>query len=105
MKRSVWFAGIAMGCALFMFGGEAEAGRVANRQARQHVRIDQGVASGELTRGEAHALRHEQARLRTAKRAAWSDGALSPAERAGLEHRQDRASHHIYRLRNNGGSR
>jgi hypothetical protein len=80
----------------------AQAGRIGDRQVHQHARIDQGVADGQLTRGETHTLRDEQRAIRTSKRAAWSDGHLTPQERGRMERMQDRASADIYRLKHNG---
>lgn len=65
-------------------------------QHRQSQRIAQGVASGELTRVEAHRLRHEQHDVAVAERMAKADGVVTPAERHQLHAMQHRASHHIH---------
>jgi hypothetical protein len=70
-------------------------GSIRARQERQERRIEEGVASGELTRREAYRLEREQAYIRQAKREARSDGYISPGERARLEAMQDRAGRHI----------
>jgi hypothetical protein len=60
--------------------------RIDQRQEEQQQRINQGVASSALTGKEAARLRKEQ------------DGVhVAGKERAGIEHRQDQASRHIYR--------
>ena len=64
-------------------------------QHRQSHRIAQGVASGELTRVEAHRLRREQHDVAVAERMAKADGVVTPAERHQLHAMQHRASHHI----------
>jgi hypothetical protein len=79
----------------------AMAGRVGNRQIRQQKRIHQGIHSGELTGREVRALQREQRHVQRSKRRAWSDGELTPGERIRLEHKQDRASRHIYRFKHN----
>lgn len=66
------------------------------RQHHQQQRIGQGVRSGELTRGETHRLEREQRHIRQEERRYKSDGVLTRAERADLQHDQNRASRHIY---------
>ncbi len=81
------------------------AGQIAGRQIRQQKRIHQGVVSGELTCGEAAALEREQCRIQNMKRNAWSDGKLSPGERARLHKRQDQARARICRKKHNNITR
>jgi len=81
----------------------APAGRWSDRrQQRQEDRIQQGLASGQLTPGEARRLQGEQARIRGAEGRMQADGNLSPQERARLNGMQQRSSQDIYRLRHNG---
>ena len=72
------------------------------RQQRQEDRIQQGLASGQLTPREARRLQNEQARIRGAERRMRADGNLSPQERARLNAMQQKSSQDIYRLRHNG---
>ena len=66
---------------------------VNQRQANLERRIDQGVRSGQLTRREAHRLRHEFARLnRLEHYYRRTGGGLSMRERADLDRRFDRLS-------------
>jgi hypothetical protein len=74
---------------------------VKERQENQAARIQQGVASGELTKGEAAVLRTEQRAIRAEKRAFKSDGKLTKAERAHLKREQNAASRHIYAKKHN----
>jgi hypothetical protein len=74
---------------------------VNKRQVRQHARIAQGVASGELTKGEAVRLRAGQRHLRRQERRARSDGVVTARERVRLQHMQNRESRTIYRLKHN----
>lgn len=76
-------------------GSIASSPRIDHRQAAQQRRINQGVASGELTRREAERLQREQARIRKAEDKALADGRLTRGERATIEHMQDKASAHI----------
>ena len=68
------------------------------REARQQLRIDQGIASGQLTYGETRRLEREQERIeRTEDRYRDSGGGLSFRERVRLERDLNRASRDIYR--------
>ncbi len=86
-------------------GGSAAAG-VNDREARQRSRIRAGVEDGSLTRGEAHRLVHEQARIeRTERRFRRNDGKLGPRERIRLDRKLDRSAVHLYRARHNDRER
>ena len=89
--------------ALTAFTAEARSNtpRVDRRELRQHARIQQGVRSGELTRGEAWRLRAGQSHVRRMERRAKFDGRLTPRERARLDRAQDRQSRRIFRLKHN----
>ncbi|HZQ60502.1 MAG TPA: hypothetical protein VFC24_04080 [Casimicrobiaceae bacterium] len=82
------------------FAGAAMAGThdpvVNERQAIQHERIEQGIASGELTKKEAARLRTEQRAIRAEERAFKSDGNLTKNERKQLERDLNRSSRDIY---------
>ncbi|MDX2150050.1 MAG: hypothetical protein SFV54_04895 [Bryobacteraceae bacterium] len=75
--------------------------RIQNRKEAQAARIQQGVRSGELTRGEAARLREQQRDIRqTVRRDRVDGGGLTPRERAKIERQQDRASRSIARQKN-----
>ena len=80
---------------------EHQARRVDHRQARQAARIDQGVASGELTRREEHRLEHQQQHVANVEARVESDGKVTAKEAVHMEHAQDRASRNIYRKKHN----
>lgn len=86
-----------------LIAGVAAAGTpgIHRRQARQHVRIAQGVRCGELTRAEALRLRAGQRQVRRMERRARADGFVSRRERARLHQLQNRENRAIYRLRHN----
>lgn len=71
--------------------------RIDHRQARQEQRIDQGIASGELTQREAKRLEHQQAAINQAEDKAKADGSVTAKERKRLTHAQNHASRNIYR--------
>ena len=84
-----------------IFSAQAVAGKIEQRQARQHKRIWQGITSGQLTHYEARTLWHEQQKIRRIKKSFWRDGRLNPWERRLLSHWQDRANRHIFQLKHN----
>jgi hypothetical protein len=70
---------------------------VNQRQHNQHERIEQGVKSGELTRGETRRLQAEQRQIRREERQYKSDGTLTRGERKDLQRDLNHASRDIYR--------
>jgi hypothetical protein len=75
--------------------------RVERRESRQHARIQQGIASGQLTRREAVRLHAGQRHVDRLERRAAFDGVVTPRERFRMERAQDRQSHRIARLKHN----
>jgi hypothetical protein len=71
--------------------------RVDKREARQQARIDQGVASGQLTQKEATRMENGQARVNQAEANAKADGKVTRKERKHLDRMQDRQSGKIHR--------
>ncbi len=69
--------------------------RVDQRQARQEARIEQSVASGQLTARETLRLEREQKHIATAEARAEADGKVTPAERKRLAAMQNHASRDI----------
>lgn len=74
---------------------EREEARVDRRQDRQEARIDQGVASGELTRRETARLDARQARITRMEHRAEADSKVTGREALRLERAQNKASHRI----------
>ena len=75
------------------------------RQARQAARIDQGVASGELTVRETRRLRAGQNHIQRVENRVKSDGVVTHRERVHLQHEQNQASRRIYRNKHDGARR
>ena len=71
--------------------------KVDARQQRQEQRIEQGKASGELTKREAHRLERQQHRVERAEARAKADGTVTAGERAKLDAMQDQTSRNIHR--------
>jgi len=68
---------------------------IDQRQAVQQQRIEQGVASGELTQKEAAKLEQGQVKVERMEEKAKSDGTVTAQERARLHHAQDKQSRRI----------
>ena len=95
---------VTVGIALGFFSGlsaQTATPKVTERQVNQQVRIHQGVQNGELTKGETTRLEGQQAKIQADKKAAKSDGVVTPAERKKLKREQHRASKNIYHKKHN----
>lgn len=80
--------------------GPADPG-VQNRLARQQQRIDQGIASGELTRAEADSLQENLNRIRAEEDRLKADGRLTETERIRLHRELERSNYLIYKKKHN----
>ncbi|GIW55660.1 MAG: hypothetical protein KatS3mg082_2064 [Nitrospiraceae bacterium] len=97
MKRLI--VGVAAGMMLVgsMVFAQSETPGIDRRQANQEQRIDQGIASGQLTEREAARLERQQNRINRMEDRAKSDGVVTKKERARIKAAQDRASRDIFR--------
>ena len=77
----------------------------ANHNQRQNCRMRQGVRSGELTPREVTQVRAEQAKTRNMAEEFKSDGTISPAEKAKLNHREAKMNRNLYQQKHDGQSR
>jgi len=93
-KKTLVCATLVLSAGVAMAQGSA---RIDERQARQDARIDQGVASGQLTQREAARMEAGQARVQGMENRALSDGTVTGRERARIEHAQDVQSARIHR--------
>lgn len=71
--------------------------RIDQRQANQERRIDQGVASGQLTEREAARLDKGQDHVQQLENQAVADGTVTKRERVRIERAQNRRSNRIVR--------
>jgi hypothetical protein len=71
--------------------------RIDRRQESQDRRIDQGVASGQLTGRETARLEKGQAHVQQIEDQALADGTVTKRERARIERAQNRQSRRIAR--------
>jgi uncharacterized membrane protein YebE (DUF533 family) len=75
--------------------------RIDQRQAKQQERINQGVASGQLTPRETQHLQRGQARVAQLKQNAKADGVVTANERRKITHAQNVQNRKIYRKKHN----
>jgi hypothetical protein len=73
------------------------------RQDRQQNRINQGVHSGQLTRGETSNIEHNETAIHNEARSdrAANGGHLTPGEHNQIEHQQNKESGKIYHDKHN----
>jgi hypothetical protein len=96
---------ILQGAALFaLLSPAAFAQTINQRKENQQDRIGNGVSDGQLTAGETRnlegkeaGLNHEEHNMRAA-----DNGHLTGADRAKLQHQQNRLSRQIYNKKHNG---
>jgi len=106
MKKSNAIAGLGVALAMVM-AGSASAGtpRLDQREHNQRERIQDGRASGELTRPESRRLAVGQANLRLDEARAKSDGVVTTRERAQLQREANQQSRRIYRQKHDAQTR
>lgn len=75
------------------------------RSDRQQERIDQGIASGEVTNREAARLNAQQYRIDRRINRAEADGTVTTREKVGIERAQNRASRNIWRQKHDAQTR
>ncbi len=75
--------------------------RADRRQTTQHLRIREGVRSGQLAPGERARLRAGQRHVRRVERRAYSNGVITRHERRHLERAQDLQSRRTMRMKHN----
>ena len=71
--------------------------RIDQRQVNQQKRINQGVATGQLTPAETARLQKREGKIAADEAAAKSDGVVTKAERKHLHGEETRASRAIAR--------
>jgi hypothetical protein len=101
MEKLCGMVALAIVASSLLCFNTALAGQITQRQINQQKRIHQGVVSSELTAKEATVLELEQRHIQKCKQEAWSDGELSPGEKARMHYLQDKATVHIYRKKHN----
>lgn len=90
-------AATLLGAATLPALAQANTPGIDKRQANQERRIDQGIASGELTKREAARLERGQDRIDNMENAAKADGVVTRHERRRIHRAQNVESRRIYR--------
>lgn len=101
MNMTKLIAALIVSAVSFSAFAQTNTPKVDKRQIKQEQRIDQGVASGQLTAAETAKLERQGAKIDAREQAAKADGVVTKAERAKLHAAQDRASATIYRKKHN----
>lgn len=86
------------------FAQQAPLSNADKRDAQQEQRIQQGVASGQVTAREAYRLERQQGRIDAAEAAANADGKVTPAERARINRMQNQANRDIHQQKHDVNS-
>ncbi len=106
MKKSTLLAGMCLALSMAMAGAvSAGTPRIDHREHNQRARIQNGVASGELTRPETRRLMAGQAHVIRVEARAKSDGVVTSRERAHLHHETNQQSRRIYRQKHDAQDR
>jgi opacity protein-like surface antigen len=93
----------AIALSALMLAGTALAAEVDQRQENQQDRINQGVASGELTKKEAHQVERQHKAIGKEIKAdrAANGGKLTKGEKREINRQQNRESRKIHRKKHN----
>jgi hypothetical protein len=83
----------------------ADTPRIDAREQHQRTRIQNGVASGELTRPETRRLAAGQVHLNRVEARAKSDGVVTGRERAWMHHEANQQSRRIHRQKHDAQGR
>lgn len=98
--KNLFVAALCLCAAAPAFAGHRHE-RLHDRLDRQHIRIERGIESGELTRREARKLMKQQRRIHRLAREFYADDHLGKRERRILTQKLDRASDRIHALKHN----
>ena len=98
---------IAIALSTLLLAGTALAAEVDQRQENQQDRINQGVASGELTKKEAKQVEGQHKAIHNEIKAdrAANGGKLSKGEKRTVNRQQNRESRKIHRKKQNAAER
>jgi hypothetical protein len=103
MKKLIVFFALIGGISFFA-SAQTTPG-VAKKQVKQSIRIDHGVANGELTRREARKLKKQQRHIQVEKQIAKADGVVTRKEKAHIRHDQRVANRSIRRQKHDAQKR
>jgi hypothetical protein len=104
--KKILAIGLMTGIILVMVAGSVLAGNtydpvINDRITEQQKRIDEGIASGQLSSAEADILQDNLNWIKAEETRLKADGKLTPKERARLNKMLDRNSNMIYKKKHN----
>jgi uncharacterized membrane protein YebE (DUF533 family) len=106
MKKAVQaFVAIAAATLAFSALAQTSTPNIDQRQANQAARIEQGKATGTLSKREAARMEAGQAKVAGMKAGAAADGKVTRAERKAIQKEQNKQSRRIYRQKHDGNKK
>ena len=100
--KTKFFTAISLFMAISIFSTQAQVRKTA---VQQHMRIHQGVKSGELTKAEAMNLRNGQREIHQDIKEAKADGKITRNERKEIRQDQRVENRKIFRKKHNNMDR
>lgn len=101
-------AAIALAAALIvptLASAQTATPNIDQRQANQEARIQQGKATGTLSKREAARMEAGQAKVDGMKAAAAADGKVTRSERKAIKKEQNKQSRRIHRQKHDGNKK
>lgn len=102
LRTLIAAAGVAVA---FSASAQTATPNIDQRQANQQARIEQGKATGTLSKREAARMEAGQAKVQGMKQAAAADGKVTRAERKAIQKEQNKQSRRIYRQKHDGNKK
>ena len=102
LRTLIAAAGIAVA---FSASAQTATPNIDQRQANQQARIEQGKATGTLSKREAARMEAGQAKVQGMKQAAAADGKVTRAERKAIQKEQNKQSRRIHRQKHDGNKK
>lgn len=95
-------AGLAVA---FSASAQTATPNIDQRQTNQQARIEQGKATGTLSKREAARMEAGQAKVEGMKEVAKADGKVTRAERKAIQKEQNKQSRRIHRQKHDGNKK
>ena len=102
LRTLIAAAGVAVA---FSASAQTATPNIDQRQANQQARIEQGKATGTLSKREAARMEAGQAKVQGMKQAAAADGKVTRAERKAIQKEQNKQSRRIHSQKHDGNKK
>ncbi|HOB02277.1 MAG TPA: hypothetical protein PLJ16_00975 [Casimicrobium huifangae] len=102
LRTLIAAAGVAVA---FSASAQTATPNIDQRQANQQARIEQGKATGTLSKREAARMEAGQAKVQGMKQAAAADGKVTRAERKAIQKEQNKQSRRIHRQKHDSNKK